>query len=218
MLSREQARAFYDRFGSKQDWQSFYEDPATAGLIAHADFGNAGSVFEFGCGTGRFAEKLFEHHLPSSASYLGIDISSTMVELARPRLLRFGERAEVRLTEGEPKFDVKGGGFDRFVSTYVLDLLSFDDIRSVIAEAHRMLAPGGLVGFASLTRGQTGLSRLVGKAWMGLYSIRPSLVGGCRPISLLEFLPDSEWKIRHAGQITSFGISSEVIVAEMLLA
>jgi ubiquinone/menaquinone biosynthesis C-methylase UbiE len=217
MLSREQARAFYDRFGSKQDWQGFYEDPATMDLIAHADLPNAGSVFELGCGTGRFAETLLENHLPPSASYLGIDISSTMVDLAHRRLGRFGERVEVRLTEGEPKLDVKGGGFDRFVSTYVLDLLSFEDIRSVVAEAHRILAPGGLVGFASLTHGQTRLAKLVGKAWMGLHSIRPSLVGGCRPISLLDFLPDSEWKIRHAGQVTSFGISSEVIVAEMLL-
>jgi ubiquinone/menaquinone biosynthesis C-methylase UbiE len=217
MLSREQARAFYDRFGSKQDWQGFYEDPATRDLVAHADFENAGSVFEFGCGTGRFAETLLEHHLPSSASYLGVDISSTMVELARRRLRRFGERVEVRLTEGEPRFDVKGGGFDRFVSTYVLDLLAFEDIRSAIAEAHRILGPGGLVGFASLTHGRTRLARLVGKGWKGLYSLRPSLVGGCRPIALLDFLPDTEWKIQHANRVTSFGISSEVVVAEMLI-
>ncbi len=214
MLSREQARAFYDRFGSKQDWQSFYEDPATAGLIAHADFGNAGSVFEFGCGTGRFAEGLLEHHLPSSASYLGIDISSTMVELARPRLLRFGERAEVRLTEGEPKFDVKGGGFDRFVSTYVFDLLSESDIRAVLCEAHRMLRPGGLLCLSSLSAPHGPASRALMAAWSALHARRPALTGGCRPIDLLPFLGDGAWKVRHHGTFTPLGIPSETIVAE----
>ena len=35
-LSHSQAKRFYDRFGSKQDKQSFYEDKALDELIAHA--------------------------------------------------------------------------------------------------------------------------------------------------------------------------------------
>jgi hypothetical protein len=54
MLSHEEARAFYDWFGARQDSQRFYEDPALCDLLGHADFGEARSVFEFGCGTGRF--------------------------------------------------------------------------------------------------------------------------------------------------------------------
>ena len=34
MLSKEEARAFYDRFGSKQDWQRLYEGQAIQGLLA----------------------------------------------------------------------------------------------------------------------------------------------------------------------------------------
>ena len=33
MLSPEQARRFYDRFGIKQDTQSFYENPALDKLV-----------------------------------------------------------------------------------------------------------------------------------------------------------------------------------------
>ena len=36
ILSKEAARDFYDRLGARQDTQAFYEDPATAVLIAHA--------------------------------------------------------------------------------------------------------------------------------------------------------------------------------------
>ncbi|MEJ2728573.1 MAG: hypothetical protein P8185_08685 [Deltaproteobacteria bacterium] len=44
VLTRSQARIFYDRFGKKQDTQAFYEDAALDDLIAHAE-----RVFEFGC-------------------------------------------------------------------------------------------------------------------------------------------------------------------------
>jgi hypothetical protein len=36
ILTRKQTKAFYDRFGSKQDKQAFYEDPATRVLIEQA--------------------------------------------------------------------------------------------------------------------------------------------------------------------------------------
>jgi hypothetical protein len=58
MLSHEQAQAFYERFGKKQDWQRFFEDAAVADLIEHLALAQANSVIEFGCGTGRLAESL----------------------------------------------------------------------------------------------------------------------------------------------------------------
>ena len=51
-LSREDAKAFYDRFGAKLDSQCFYEDRALADLIEHSDFETARHIFEFWCGTG----------------------------------------------------------------------------------------------------------------------------------------------------------------------
>jgi ubiquinone/menaquinone biosynthesis C-methylase UbiE len=60
VLKPSEAKAFYDRFGKKQDDQSFYEDLATDDLIAHARLGEAEKVLEFGCGTGRFAYRILE--------------------------------------------------------------------------------------------------------------------------------------------------------------
>ena len=99
-LSKEKARAYYDHLGAKQDTQGFYEDPATEDMVSHAEFSNAQTVFEYGCGTGRFAERLLEQYVPSTGQYLGIDLSPRMVELAQARLCRFGHRAEVRVTDG----------------------------------------------------------------------------------------------------------------------
>jgi ubiquinone/menaquinone biosynthesis C-methylase UbiE len=213
LLTREEARAFYDRWGAKQDTQAYYEDPASAELIAHAAFADAESVFEFGCGTGRFAERLLLSSLPPSATYLGIDLSATMVDLARTRLSRFEPRAEVRLTDGSPPGDLSSNTFDRFVSTYVLDLLSQDDIRAVIAEAHRILKPPGLLCLTSLTRGCTTWSRILMGVWKMVHACRPSLVGGCRSIELLEYLPSQQWEIRHRNRIVAYGMPSEVVIA-----
>jgi ubiquinone/menaquinone biosynthesis C-methylase UbiE len=123
-LSHAAARALYDRIGRWQDTQRFYEDYATADLIAHADLHQAQSVFEFGVGTGRIAERLLRDHLPATARYLGIDISATMVALARQRLAPWWNRARVEQSDGSPRIESPEGTFDRFVSTYVLDLLS----------------------------------------------------------------------------------------------
>jgi ubiquinone/menaquinone biosynthesis C-methylase UbiE len=213
MLSHEEARAFYDRFGSKQDWQRFYEDPAVANLSEHLPLGSATSVIEFGCGTGRLAERMLARHLPMEATYLGLDVSSTMVTLAERRLRRFGARAKVLLTTGETKLELDSSTFDLFLSVYVLDLLAESDIRALIAEAHRVLKAGGLLGLVSLTHGFTFVSKVLERMWLSIYKMRPTLVGGCRPVTLEPFLRDG-WKLRHKERMITFSIPSAVLVAE----
>lgn len=212
-LTVAQARAFYDRLGARQDDHGFYEDPALSTLRDRAAFHTATSVFEFGCGTGRFAERLLAEVLPPSACYVGVDISSTMVGLARKRLRRWPDRAEVRLSDGSPELLAPDGSFDRVVSTYVLDLLSKDDISTVLAEAARILSRDGRLCLVSLTHGQGPFSRLVSLAWKQLHALRPQLVGGCRPIRLLDLLPAARWRVVHREVVLAFGISSEVVVA-----
>lgn len=216
MLSHQQAKAFYDRFGKKQDTQRFYEDVATEALIRNGEFDRARNILEFGCGTGRFAEGLLERHLRASAEYVGIDISDTMVALAKKRLARFGSRAAVYLTDGSPHLDFGPATFDRFVSNYVLDLLTYEDIRLILQEAWRVLSEGGLLGLTSLTHGFTPVSRIVVRIWRAIHAVRPVLVGGCRPISLVELVPGPGWRIRYHDKFSNYGVPSEVLVAEKM--
>ncbi|MFQ5738366.1 MAG: class I SAM-dependent methyltransferase [Acidobacteriota bacterium] len=213
MLSREQAKAFYDRLGSRQDSQAFYEDVATENLIAHADFESAHSVLEFGCGTGRFAEKILDDHLLESATYRGLDLSSTMVALASRRIARFGARAQVLQTDGPLRFQTSDGALDRIVSNYVLDLLPVAECRLFVREARRSLSQGGRLCLCGLTFGNTLVSRLVTAIWIHVHALRPALVGGCRPVDLLTFLPGEEWNICHCTVKTAFGMASQIVVA-----
>lgn len=213
-LSREQARRVYDRIGRFQDAQAFYEDRAVALMIEHGRFDVAECVFEFGCGTGRLAERLLAEHLPPGARYRGIDLSPKMVGIATERLARFASRATVQQSDGEPPADEAEGSRDRFVSTYVLDLLSEQDIARVLEHAHRILQPGGLLCLTSLCTGTGPASRALVAAWRALHRLSPTLVGGCRPLDLVDHLPSSAWKIHYQARVAPFAVPSEVVVAE----
>jgi ubiquinone/menaquinone biosynthesis C-methylase UbiE len=213
MLSRDEARAFYDRFGHKQDWQSIYEGRALRELIIGGAFERARSVLEIGCGTGSFAAGLLEHRLPPTATYLGTEISSTMLALARERIAPYADRATVRLTDGEPRLRYPDGAFDRFVANYVLDLLPAEEIVILLAEARRLLTPDGRLCLISLTHGTGPFSRLVVWLWKRAHGISPRFVGGCRPIDLRSFLPERTWRVLEHEIVVALGLPSQVVVA-----
>lgn len=214
VLSYQAARRAYDRIGLLQDTQAFYEDRATDMLLRNGDFAAARNVFEFGCGTGRFARRLFSEFLPPGARYRGTDISPRMVSIARRRVAPFTPRAEIIATEGGAPVDEPAESYDRFVSNYVFDLLSEEDIRNVLQEARRMLGPGGLICLAGLSTGVDPFSRSVASVLSWIQARRPAAVGGCRPIDLRPFLATAAWQVLHHDKFVAFGITSEALVAQ----
>jgi ubiquinone/menaquinone biosynthesis C-methylase UbiE len=212
-LTSEQARRVYDRIGRAQDWQRFYEDAATADLVAHAGFDTADAVVELGCGTGRFAAELLARHLRAEATYAAVELSPRMVALASDRLWRWRDRATVSLVDGHATIPARDGAADRFVADYVFDLLGPEETRSKLAEARRVLAPGGLLCAAGLTSGEHGVARNVSRAWRGIWARWPALVGGCRPVRLVDALDPAAWEINHHRVVVAWGIPSEVVIA-----
>ena len=212
-LTSEQARRVYDRIGRAQDWQRFYEDAATGDLVAHAGFDAAHSIVELGCGTGRFAAGLLARHLPADAGYVGVDLSPRMVALASDRLRPWRDRARVSVVDGGPTVPAADGAADRFVANYVFDLLGPEQTRATLSEARRVLSPGGLLCTAGLTFGESGIARFVSRAWTGVWARRPELVGGCRPVRLVDALDPSQWDLRHQRTVVAWGIASELVIA-----
>lgn len=213
-LSHAQARRVYDRIGGLLDTQAVYEDAAIDALVRASSFESARSVLELGCGTGRFAERLLADHLPDDARYLGVDVSPRMVSLSRRRLARFGPRAEVQRTDGSIGVGAPAAAFDRVVSTYVCDLLSETDVEALVAEAGRLLRDGGRLCLVSATHG----TRRRERALMGLFdrvcAVSPGLVGGCRPIELMDHVREDRFRILHREVVSRFWICSEILVAE----
>jgi SAM-dependent methyltransferase len=154
--------------------------------------------------------------LPAHARYLGLDISGTMIGVATGRLEPWQDRAEVQRADGTPSLPVPDASFDRSLATYVFDLLDPVYSQRLIAEAHRVLIPGGLLCTVNLTHGTGAFSRFVSLLWSSVCDRWPRLVGGCRPIHLADRLEPVRWRVRHHRSLVSFGICSEILVAERL--
>jgi ubiquinone/menaquinone biosynthesis C-methylase UbiE len=212
-ISPEQAKRFYDRYGRRQDGHR-HEDAARSELQNAGHFESACNVFELGCGTGSFAKKLFEESLPTTARYTGVDVSSTMIEIAREELGALGPRVKLVETEGAMKFDEPDKFYDRFVATYVLDLLPEEQIYRALVEAHRLLAGHGKLCVVALTHGASFFQRAISGAWSRVHRISPARVGGCRPIDVAYFLHQTLWTVEENRAISAFGVPSQLVIAE----
>ena len=212
-LSPQIAARVYDRIGRLQDTQNAFERPALDRLIATGRFETAMSVFELGPGTGSLAQRLLSDHLAPTCTYLGVDVSTRMVELARRRLTAFADRARVIHSDGTLPLPAADRSADRFIAAYVFDLLRHDYAAQVIDEAHRVLIPGGLACLTSLTNGQSTLARLISRGWHGISRVAPRLVGGCRPIDLRRLFDSDGWNIDEDIVIESWGVPCQLLVA-----
>ncbi len=210
-LSLGQARWVYNRIGRVQDWQAFYEDVATSRLVANAALAGEQTIFEFGCGTGRLAARLLKA-LPTSVTYLGVDISPVMINLATRRLAAWSGRARVVLVDGSLPLPATDGFADRVFSTFVFDLLDPDYARAVLDDLRRILTPDGRLCIASLTFGDRPFERAVSRTWMGLWRVAPQLLGGCRPIAASALL-GNDWQILHHSRAHRFGLVIDALIA-----
>lgn len=215
-LSPEQARSAYRGLGRALDLAGLYEDFATRRLLPHARLEEARAVFEFGCGTGRFADHVLGRLLPPDALYTAVDVTPEMVASTQRRLARHGDRVRIRLSDGSPPTSEPAGAYDRFISNYVFDLLPESAIGAVLAEAHRMLRPGGLLVLSGLAPAQGPLSRICVGLWSAIYRARPEWVGGCRPLQLAPLIDPTRWALRYHAIVTPLGFPLEVLTAERI--
>ena len=118
----------------------------------------------------------------SQARYVACDQSPIMIGLASKRLQRYIDsgRCEVIETNGDPSCpalrQLPSGSFDIYLSTYVLDLLSEDDISAVLTEAWRLLRPGGRLAISGITYGDGFRNRCAVMLWELIHRVTPQVV------------------------------------------
>jgi SAM-dependent methyltransferase len=117
-------------------------------LVRHRD-ALSGRVLELGCGAGRLTGYLGQ----LAAQVRGIDVSPAMLEYCRQHYPEVTvEQRDLRDLGG---FDT--GSFDAVVGGFnVIDVLSHDDRLRLLAELHRIVAPGGMVVLSSHNRAAAG--------------------------------------------------------------
>ncbi len=213
-LGPTQAAGVYNRIGCLQDTQVVFEAPALARLTADGRLAEAHDVVEIGCGTGCFAHNLLTNVCGPECRYVGLDVSPRMCQIATARLLRWSTRARVMQVDGTLPLPLPAAKADRVVAAFVVDLLTTEYARQLLADAHRILEPRGLLCLASLVQGTTTATRAFSSAWRIIADCAPALLGGCRPVVLAELLDPDCWAVHTDTTVTARGFPAGVLVAE----
>jgi SAM-dependent methyltransferase len=122
------------------DWGRYWGDfarPVWEPLLRAAAVGSGTRVLDVGCGTG----ELLEHLQERGARPSGVDPASRMVELARARAVG----VDVRAGELE-RLPFDDDAFDALLAVNAFQFAEDQD--RALAEAGRVLAPGGVLGLA----------------------------------------------------------------------
>jgi S-adenosylmethionine-diacylgycerolhomoserine-N-methlytransferase len=108
--------------------------------IAALRLGEARSVLEIGCGTGRNLERMAEAH--PALSLTGLDISDEMLKSARARIARARLDRRVTLLQGDAAAPTARKA-PRILMSYALSMVP--DWRRALAVAIDLLEPGGIL-------------------------------------------------------------------------
>src|SRR5918997_2524934 len=136
LTETERVRRYYEQIAHRYDEYVGYFERLLVGdgrqwVCRQA----AGDVLELAIGTGRNLP-----YYPADVQLTGVDLTPAMLELARQRAKRLGREVDLRLGDAQA-LDLPDARFDTVVAT--LALSSIPDDRRVVAEARRVLRPGG---------------------------------------------------------------------------
>lgn len=105
-----------------------------------------GRILDLGCGDGVLGRALLDDHPAAVATFL--DFSEPMLERARQALGGYGPRSEIRHADyggpGWVDLVAERAPFDAIVSGYSIHHQPDERKRTVYAEIHALLAPGGI--------------------------------------------------------------------------
>lgn len=113
--------------------------------------------------------------------YNGVDMSETMYKKASARLGRHIQQGNVQIVQDTFKFLKTEAAPDRYIFTYVLDLLppAHIDMFATLLREKMQSKPGSKICIANLTYGVDPLSRIVTNIWQLLYKyLGGAAVGG----------------------------------------
>lgn len=141
-FSYEQFADRYNAIIEHKPHNAYLETPATRSLLPTLD---GLWVLDAGCGPGHNAAWLLDQ---GAAHVTATEITPAFIEMARERLVSYGNRAAVRQVDLTQPLDfATDSSYDLVLSQLVLNYI--DDWTAVCAEFHRVLKNDGLLVFST---------------------------------------------------------------------
>lgn len=137
----------------------------------------------------------------------GIDVSMRMVEKAKKRIYKTGQRNFTLYLCDCRHLPFDDGAFDVIMTQYLLDILPVEDFIPILLEFKRVLKHGGRVVLVNMTKGEKWLNQI----YEGIYRLKPPLLAGCRGVLAQPFLEKTGFEELKREFISQLGFPSEVI-------
>lgn len=185
------------------------EAPAHRAGIARLDPLPGETIIDIGCGPGAALSRLGRAVGPTGI-VMGIDLSPAMCNRARDRLSRKGISHGGVVEASATCLPVATDSADACFISFLLDLLSAEQIADVLAEVNRILTTGGRVCVIALSASQ---STPMVRAYKGLRRRGLQSILDCRPIQTASIIRRSSYTIQSSDQIRVWGLPIDLIVA-----
>lgn len=186
--------ATYNRYASAYDR---LVGPLGRGVRRHVisglDFDPGDQIIELGCGPGRALTPLAKQVGPTG-TVIGLDAAPAILERANDRVEGRQGHATIDLLQGDARsLPLPANSCDLVYVEHTLELFSSEEIRTVLDEIRRVLAPDGRLCVCTMDA-ETGGPLLA--LYDSLYSIPFLNQFGCRPIEVRQHLESAGFVIR----------------------
>jgi ubiquinone/menaquinone biosynthesis C-methylase UbiE len=150
----DRIRRIFDKQAPKYDRaMAQFERLLFAGTREWACSRAEGDVLEIAVGTARNLD-----HYPDGTKLTGVELSPEMAELGRGRAQELGREIDIRVGDAE-SLEFGNESFDTVVCTF--GLCTIPDARAAVAEAMRVLRPGGRFVLAEHVRSPNPVVRTI---------------------------------------------------------
>ncbi|RMF56616.1 MAG: methyltransferase domain-containing protein [Calditrichaeota bacterium] len=207
-LPPEKISHLYDTLAPIYDiWGKLTESRAIHKALELAAIQDGETILEVAVGTGLVFSNLVEKN--PHGKNIGIDLSPGMLAKAKARLQDKSLNNYTLIEASATELPVKDFSVDLLMNTYMLDLIPFTEMEKVLKEFNRVLKVGGRLVLVNMTHGRSFFS----KFYELLFRISPSLMGGCRPISISSDIHNLGFKLKHVEYLEQLFFPSEIILA-----
>ena len=139
----ERTRRVYDAIAHIYPLSTyFFHRKAHAYTLKHSGIRNGDRVLEIAVGSGEMFRKLVE--INQDGTTIGLDLAPNMAAYSQRRIRSEWPEAAAHCGAVDVRnLPFADASFDAIVCCYLVELLSHDDIYKTLAEAQRVLRPGG---------------------------------------------------------------------------